>query len=72
MVAFGFAQLVRDGIGNGAAQTIQDMPNVPDTQKLKLDLKSWLALIDLQVSGPDSPAIAAGRKLLEQFTVSKD
>jgi hypothetical protein len=38
---------------------------VPDTQKLKLDLKNWLGYIDLQVSGPDLPAVAAGRKLLE-------
>ena len=38
---------------------------VPDTQKLKLDLKHWLAHIDLIVSKPDTPAIAAGRKLLE-------
>jgi hypothetical protein len=38
---------------------------VPDTQKLKLESKSWLAHINFQVSGPDTPAVAAGRKLLE-------
>ena len=38
---------------------------VPDTQKLKMDLKSWLESIDRQFPGRDTPAVAAGRKLLE-------
>jgi hypothetical protein len=38
---------------------------VPDTQKLKSDLKDWLGRIDLMVAKPDTPAVAAGRKLLE-------
>jgi hypothetical protein len=38
---------------------------IPDTQKLNLELKSWLESIDRQFPGKDTSAVAAGRKLLE-------
>ena len=38
---------------------------VPDTQKFKLELKSWLESIDRLFPGKDTAAVAAGRTLLE-------
>jgi hypothetical protein len=38
---------------------------VPDTQRLKLELKSWSEYTDRQFPGKDTPAIAVGRELLE-------
>ena len=38
---------------------------IPDTQKLKLELQSWLEEIDRHVPERETPAFTAGRKLLE-------